>query len=74
MTLPLGDWQFWVVTAVVAGSVWLRFRPLGARARSSTNATCSHCSVAGEACARTHGPATTAAPTVERLVTLGRPR
>lgn len=41
MRLPLGDWQFWVVTAIAAGvvifAVWSLLR--GARRRKSTRVT-----------------------------------
>ena len=31
--LPLGDWQFWLVTALAAGAVWIVVAPLLPRRR-----------------------------------------
>lgn len=52
MTFPLGDWQFWAVTASAAGAVWMLVRPfLGARAGDAED-PCRRCTVAaaGAAC------------------------
>jgi hypothetical protein len=42
--LPLDDWQFWVATALAAGSVWLVVRPLlPRRAKSAKPTACAGC-------------------------------
>lgn len=67
MAFPLGDWQFWTVTAAAAGSVWLLVKPFLPRGEMKAGGSCSHCGVAaGSPCQRTPGP--------ERLVTLGKDR
>ncbi len=39
--LPLGDWQFYIVTAAMLGAVWLIVRPLLPRKGGSGG--CPHC-------------------------------
>jgi len=39
--LPLGDWQFYIVTAAMLGAMWLIVRPLLPRKDGSTG--CPHC-------------------------------
>jgi hypothetical protein len=67
MSFPLGDWQFWAVTASAAGAVWMLVRPfLGPRAGEAAD-SCQRCGVAasGAACRGGGG---------ERLVVLGKKR
>ena len=67
MAFPLGDWQFWTVTAAAIGSVWMLVQPFLARDRKKSGGPCSHCGVgAGSPCQRSAGP--------QRLVTLGKGR
>ncbi|MHC4833885.1 MAG: hypothetical protein ACYTFH_08375 [Planctomycetota bacterium] len=44
--LPLGDWQFWVVTAIALAGVTLVVRPLLPSSKSSTT-SCTGCGGAG---------------------------
>jgi len=44
--LPLGDWQFWVVTAIALAGVMLVVRPLLPSSKSSTT-SCTGCGGAG---------------------------
>lgn len=69
MTFPLGDWQFWIVTAGAAVSVWAIVRPFLRRASPRDAAACAHCPHAATiiAAARPDGGG-------ERLVTLGKLR
>jgi hypothetical protein len=65
---PLGDWQFWAVTASAAGAVWVLLRPFLASGERAGGGPCSHCGVAAGAPCQGGG-----APR-ERLVTLGKGR
>ncbi len=46
MTFPIGDWQFYVVTAVAVGGAWALLRPFLRRRRAG--APCSGCGPAAE--------------------------
>ena len=68
MTFPLGDWQFWTVTAGAVAAAWMVVRPFIRRASPKDAAACAHCK-----------HATTIAPERadgggERLVPIGKIR
>lgn len=42
MSLPLGDWQFWTVTAFTLGAVWLLVKPSVSRGETPSG-TCASC-------------------------------
>jgi hypothetical protein len=64
MSFPLGDWQFWAVTASAAGAVWMLVRPfLGGGIGDATD-PCQRCGVAAAGAACRGGG--------ERLVVLGK--
>ena len=42
-SVPLDDWQFWVVTALAAGAIWLVVAPLLPKKRKSKGAACPGC-------------------------------
>lgn len=42
MGLPLGDWQFWTVTACALGALWLLIRPFVGRSKAAPGA-CASC-------------------------------
>ena len=67
MGLPWHDWQFWVVTAVALGALWVLVRQVIPR---SEGPACGGCASGAAACAK-HRPPGGEAPG-ERLVTLGR--
>lgn len=41
MSLPWTDWQFWVVTGIAAGGLFLLLRPV--LARRPPESACGHC-------------------------------
>ncbi|MDX1998520.1 MAG: hypothetical protein SF066_12450 [Thermoanaerobaculia bacterium] len=43
MSVPWGDWQFWVVTAVALGGLLALLRPLLPRKTGAPEPGCSHC-------------------------------
>lgn len=68
MSFPLGDWQFWTVTAGAVAAVWAIVRPFVRRASPRDAAACAHCKHAATvAPERTEGGG-------ERLVTIGKVR
>lgn len=68
MTFPLGDWQFWTVTAGALAAAWVIVRPFLRRASPRDAAGCAHCKHAA-----TIAPEPTEAAG-ERLVTIGKLR
>ncbi|MEY3025346.1 MAG: hypothetical protein RL136_1914 [Planctomycetota bacterium] len=52
--IPYDDWQFWVVSALALGAVWLVVRPLLPKRRSKS-AACPGCP-SGEAASRPARP------------------
>ena len=65
MAFPVGDWQFWCVTASAVGAVWLLVKPFLGRAPQAGGG-CAGCSVAGGRCK----PLRTAERDGDRLVVL----
>lgn len=41
MSLPIDDWQFWAVSVVALGAVWLLLRPILASKSSDGCDTCA---------------------------------
>ena len=69
MSFPVGDWQFWAVTASMLGSVWMLVRPfVGERKPRAARGGCADCAAA----AAPRCPSGTRAGS-ERLVLLGKP-
>lgn len=65
--LPLGDWQFWAVSAAALAGAWLALRPLVAAKRKPSGGACSNCALG----ART---VHSSKATNDSLVSLGRNR
>lgn len=42
MSLPVGDWQFWVVSLIAVGGAWLVVKPLVAR-KGKAEPGCANC-------------------------------
>lgn len=43
MSFPLGDWQFWAVTASAAGAAWMLVRPFLADRERPGGEACADC-------------------------------
>ena len=52
MSFPVGDWQFWTVTASAAGAVWLLVRPFLADRRKAPGGSCADCTAGACGAAR----------------------
>jgi hypothetical protein len=66
MSFPLGDWQFWAVTAGAVAAASVIVRPFVRRASPKDAAACAHCKHAASiAPERADGGE-------ERLVTIGK--
>jgi hypothetical protein len=74
MAVPIGDWQFYVVTAAALCGAVAIVRPLFTRRKANADgspAACPHCASGTAACSKA-SPAPAAGG--ERLVTLGSGR
>ena len=68
MTIPVADWQFWIVTLVALFGLVKLVRTV-LPDKKKPNAPCPHCASGSAACAKTSSVPTAA--TGEKLVTLG---
>ncbi|MHC4908591.1 MAG: hypothetical protein ACYTF9_02575 [Planctomycetota bacterium] len=41
MNVPIGDWQFWVVTLIAVGGAWLLLRPIIGKRDDDGCTTCA---------------------------------